>query len=112
MGLKGKEAVTVLREQEIGVDTYGNAVIDYTENIIKGCLIAWGASTLNDTLFQTRSDTVATIYFPKGTDVDVNDKFIVRDQKFEANGQPIGWVTQVGSPVGTKIIQEVKYVTG
>ena len=90
-GFKGRDTIIVLRKISGNEDEYGNKVDSWIQNEVKNCLVAWGSSGLNQTIFENLYSTSATIYFPLGTEILNGDKFIINGETYKMSGPAVVW---------------------
>lgn len=108
MGIRGKETIQIERRAWGPEDEFGNPTFETTILIIKGCLVAWGATGETGDLFGLNISTHATIQLPKGTLIHKNDVFTLSNgQRYVLNGEPLRWVPQAASPVKPKVLVNV-----
>lgn len=108
--LRGRETVTITRSTPSeGDDIYGNPLPNTVTKItVKGVLIAWGASTEKGSMYGWTENSAAVLYFPKNTQVRVNDKFTINGVDFITDGDTIIYVPQAGSPLQTRPMISIK----
>lgn len=81
------ETVTLVRRTQTGVDALGNDVYGTTEVAITNVAVAPRTDSED---IQGRDQVVVglTLHLPAGTVVDAVDRFIVRGNTYEVEGQP------------------------
>jgi len=95
-------------------DAYGN--LQYTtpeesEQVIAGCLVAWGASNVEVDMTGYEFEEIITIYAPQNSDIKASDDIVWKDETWRPIGKPIQWTTQVNSPNKPRLIVVCKLVT-
>jgi hypothetical protein len=89
------ESVTLLRTSATGVDDYGNDVITDAEIVIADVAV-WPRTSSESTGESDSTDRAQTIIgltllIPPGVDVHSTDRFSVRGQTYEVDGEPGVW---------------------
>lgn len=88
----GTEPVTVIRKSMNGRDELGKAIWIESEFTINNAIVAPRVSEkVVDGVIQYFYDSLYVIYFPAGTQILSDDKFIVRGDRFLKDGNPKRW---------------------
>ena len=90
------EDITQIRVSSTSVDEYGQPVTVEEEIPIKGIVSARVSGTNYDP-DQIVLAQGLTVYFPAGTVVEDDDKFIVRTKRYEVDGEAFDWRSGLGS---------------
>jgi hypothetical protein len=83
----GGETVTIKRRGESGTDQYGNKTYTLTSIPVQNVLIGFGASGEPTAVDRDPIDAKLTLYFPSGTAIQEGDKFSIRGEDWEKDGQ-------------------------
>lgn len=119
--IRGKEVIQIVRktitenEGEPLTDDYGNLL--YTNDndpeepvLVGGCLVAWGASTVEVDLTGYEFEQLITIMAPFNTDIKASDDIIWNNSIWRPIGKPIQWAAQYRSPNKPRVIVVCKLV--
>lgn len=85
------ETVVIKRQEQTGVDRYGNPVFSWTETPVPGCAIAPGTSLEPAQVDRSEVITGWLVYFPPLTDVRASDRLVARGRELEVDGEPGDW---------------------
>lgn len=83
----GGETVTIKRRSESGTDQYGNKTYTLTTIAITNVYIGFGATGEPNEVDRDPIDAKLTLYFPNGTTIEESDKFTIRGEDWEKDGQ-------------------------
>ena len=90
------EAISQVRRSSVSTDSYGQPVFTTTTTSVNALVSARVSGTNFDADQITVTDGL-TIYLPSGTDVQDDDKFIIRGKTYEVDGEAFDWRDGLGS---------------
>jgi hypothetical protein len=88
MILAGDEPIYIHRRTANGVDSYGNPSFTASQELVRNCLIGFSGSAEPVDVSRDPIDAKLTIYFPHGTVIQEGDRFEIREQIWEKDGDP------------------------
>lgn len=114
MSIKGTETVTILRITYSGeIDDYGQSIATPSEIPVQNVLIGWGSSADKITEISEGIENSATLFFPRGTETKLGDKFRLPDGSiWLKNGGTINWKPQRGARTKPRPIVEITRAEG
>jgi len=83
----GGETVTIKRRSEASTDEYGNKTYTTSNILVRNVLVAFGSTDEPIDVERDAIDAKITLYFPKGTAIEDNDKFTIRNSEWVKDGQ-------------------------
>ena len=90
------ESITQIRQSSNGTDAYGEPIIETEEIELTGIVAArTGSKTVGAAEITVTSGLV--VYLPAGTDVQVDDIFEIRGERYVLDGEPFDWRSGLGS---------------
>lgn len=90
------ESITQIRQSSSGTDAYGEPIIVTTEITLEAIVAArTGSKTVGAAEITVTSGL--TVYLPAGTDVQIDDIFVVRSIRYVLDGEPFDWRDPFGS---------------
>ena len=90
------ESITRIRRNSTSVDSYGQPVYTTTETTLNAIVSARVSGTNFDADQIVITDGL-TIYLPTGTDVQDDDRFVIRSKTYEVDGEAFDWRDGLGS---------------
>lgn len=107
MIIRGNEPIVIVRKTANGVDAYGNDTFSTTEILIRDGLFAFGST--DEPIDATRNaiDAALTLYLPKGTVIEEEDVFIIREVEWVKDGDPEVW-EQLWSGFDVGVVVQVR----
>lgn len=101
------EPVTRRRQQQTGVDRYGNPVYTPVDAVLPE-RAAFDPGGSRDPVEVGREQTITTpkLYFPKAyPDLNDTDQVLIRGVVFDLEGNPADWKSPYGSDVGGLVVE-------
>lgn len=90
------ESITQIRQSSSGTDAYGEPIIVTTEITLEAIVAArTGSKTVGAAEITVTSGL--TVYLPAGTDVQIDDIFVVRGIRYVLDGEPFDWRDPFGA---------------
>lgn len=90
------ESITQIRQSSSGTDAYGEPIIVTTETELDAIVAArTGSKTVGAAEITVTSGI--TLYLAGGTDVQNDDIFVVRGERYVVDGEPFDWINGLGS---------------
>ena len=90
------EDISQVRRSSVSTDSYGQPVFTTTTTTVSALVSARVSGTNFDADQITVTDGL-TIYLPPVTDVQDDDKFIIRSKTYEIDGEAFDWRDGLGS---------------
>lgn len=90
------EDISQVRRSSTSIDSYGQPVFTTVTTTVSALVSARVSGTNFDADQITITDGL-TIYLPSGTDVQDDDKFIIRGKHYEIDGEAFDWRDGLGS---------------
>lgn len=109
------ETVTIISKSidMNNLNDYGLPTETTTQTVIKNVLIDFTSTNTFDSVEEQALQTQVTLFFPRGTIIKDEDKFIIRNTKWEKVGTHEEFLTQgVGGFLNTGVIVKVKQHKG
>lgn len=91
MIIRGDEPIFIIRRVQTGTDDYGNPTYERTEELVRHCLMAYGASGEPVEANRDPIDAQLTLYLPAGTVVEDGDIFEIRGTEWVKDGDAQEW---------------------
>lgn len=109
--IAGKEKITLIKKSYTDEDEYGNPVETFIEIEINNVLVSQDSSVMVNTLFESSAEVDITIYINKkySNQIEDNDEFLYRGERYEIVDAPILWETFKGSKIKPKLIIGLKH---
>lgn len=108
--LQGIETVTILRRTTGAYDAHGLPGEDWTPIEVSGVLVGFGSTSEPVTVDADPQKITVTLYFPNGTVIEADDKFIIRGEEYVKDGRQMDWITPLhGLDVGV-VVQVRQYL--
>jgi hypothetical protein len=90
------ESITQIRQSSSGIDAYGEPIIVTTETTLEATVAArTGSKTVGAAEITVTSGL--TVYLPAGTNIQIDDIFVVRDIHYVLDGEPFDWRDPFGA---------------
>ena len=90
------ESITQIRQSSSGIDPYGEPIIVTTETTLEATVAArTGSKTVGAAEIKVTSGL--TVYLPAGTDIQIDDIFVVRGIRYVLDGEPFDWRDPFGA---------------
>jgi len=110
--IKGTVTVKVLRNSETGFDKYNRPTTTVTEITLKDVLVAWGSTSTSETVNREELEIAATLYLPTGFNVLDTDKFMIDNEVYEKEGEPVIWVPPFNNFPPVPVIVNIRKSNG
>jgi hypothetical protein len=107
MIIRGNEPIVIVRSTENGNDAYGNPTYGKQEILIRDGLFAFGSGDEPVDATRNAIDAALTLYLPKGTVVEEEDVFIIREVEWVKDGDPEVW-EQLWSGFDVGVVVQVR----
>jgi hypothetical protein len=90
------ESITQIRQSSSGIDPYGEPIIVTTETTLEATVAArTGSKTVGAAEITVTSGL--TVYLAAGTDIQIDDIFVVRGIRYVLDGEPFDWRDPFGA---------------
>lgn len=89
--ITGTETVTIIRKLAGAADEFGNPTYINEQFDVPRVLIGFGPTDQPVSAEANPQSTDLTIYFPNGTQIQTDDEFIIRGERFVKNGRAMDW---------------------
>jgi hypothetical protein len=105
------ESITQVRQNSVGTDSYGEPILVTTETELQAKVAArTGSKTVGAAEITVTSGL--TVYLPPGTDIEIADIFIVRDERYVLDGEPFDWRNPFGGWTPGTVIDLQRQING
>jgi hypothetical protein len=91
--IRGGEVITVRRRSTASTDDYGNPTYTISTFTIQGALVAFGSTDEPVDAGRNAIDNQITVYIPRGTQIQDDDVFQIRNSTWVKDGDPQDWVS-------------------
>jgi hypothetical protein len=90
------ESITQIRQSSAGTDAYGEPIIVTTEIVVEAYV---GARTGSRTVGAGEVTVISglDVFLPSGTEVQNNDVFVVRGERYVLDGESFDWRNGLGN---------------
>lgn len=105
------ESITQIRQSSSGTDAYGEPIIVTTETTLEAVVAArTGSKTVGAAEITVTSGL--TLYLPPDTDIQNDDIFVVRGERYVLDGEPFDWRNPFGAWTPGTVIDLQREVNG
>ena len=104
--IAGKEKITLIKKTYTDVDEFNNPIEQEVEIEIDNVLVSQDSAVMINTLFESSAEVDITIYINRKyyNQIEDNDEFLYRGERYEIVDAPILWETFKGSKIKPKLI--------